>query len=138
MASKLKPRHISAAREISTNENDLTDNLNEDNTNIKHKFFVEFGRYIKFNKYQKGETIQYIGESDKLFYMILTGKILKLNIKYKNLYVSLKDYIIYLSKLFILGEKNLYNDCIKKNIEVVPIKENIDIITKIKKRKKHG
>ena len=102
--------------------------MNEDNTNIKHKFFVEFGRYIKFNKYQKGETIQYIGESDKLFYMILTGRILKLNIKYKNLYVSLKDYIIYLSKLFILGEKNLYNDCIKKNIEVVPIKENIDII----------
>ena len=38
MASKLKPLHISAAREISTNENDLTDNLNEDNTNINMNY----------------------------------------------------------------------------------------------------
>ena len=34
MASKLKPRHTSAAKDISTNENDLTDNMNEDNTNM--------------------------------------------------------------------------------------------------------
>jgi hypothetical protein len=102
--------------------------LNEDNLNLRHKFFVQFGRYIKYTKFQKGTTIQSVCQDDKLFYMIITGKILKLNIKYKNIYSSLKEFIIYLSKLYILDELYLYNDCIKKNQQVFPIKENIDII----------
>ncbi len=102
--------------------------LNEDNITLRNKFFVEFGRYIKYHKFQKGTTIQYVCEGDKLFHMIATGKILKLNIKYKNLYSSLKDYILYLTKLYILNEKYLYNDCIKKNQDIFPIKENIDIL----------
>jgi hypothetical protein len=107
---------------------ELAKYLNEDDPNLKRTFFVEFGRYIKYNRYQRGETIQYIGEGDKRFYLIITGRILKLNIRYKNLYLSLKDYITHLAKLLILGEKNLYNDCIKKNSEVLPIKENMDIV----------
>ena len=102
--------------------------LNEDNSVLRHNFFVQFGRYIKYNKFQKGTAIQHICEGDKIFYMICTGKILKLNIKYKYLYASLRDYILYLAKLYILNEKYLYNDCIKKNQGVFPIKENIDII----------
>ena len=102
--------------------------LNEDNITLRNKFFVEFGRYIKYHKFQKGNTIQCVCEGDKLFHMIATGKILKLNIKYKNLYSSLKDYILYLTKLYILNEKYLYNDCIKKNQDIFPIKENIDIL----------
>ena len=102
--------------------------LNEDNIALRNKFFVEFGRYIKYHKFQKGTTIQCVCEGDKLFHMIATGKILKLNIKYKNLYSSLKDYILYLTKLYILNEKYLYNDCIKKNQDIFPIKENIDIL----------
>ena len=102
--------------------------LNEDNITLRNKFFVEFGRYIKYHKFQKGTTIQCVCEGDKLFHMIATGKILKLNIKYKNLYSSLKDYILYLTKLYILNEKYLYNDCIKKNQDIFPIKENIDIL----------
>ena len=49
--------------------------------------------------------------------------------------MSLKEYILFLTKLFVLNENFLYNDCIKKNQTVFPIKENIDIIkfgTKIK------
>ena len=102
--------------------------LNEDNITLRNEFFVEFGRYIKYHKFQKGTTIQCVCEGDKLFHMIATGKILKLNIKYKNLYSSLKDYILYLTKLYILNEKYLYNDCIKKNQDIFPIKENIDIL----------
>lgn len=109
--------------------------LNEDNPNLKHKFFVEIGRYIKYQKYQKGTIVQHACEGDKIFYMIFTGKVLKLNIKYKNIYMSLKEYILFLTKLYVLNEVFLYNDCIKKNQTVFPIKENIDIIrfgTKIK------
>ena len=114
---------------------EFVDYLNEDNSNLKHRFFVEIGRYIEYQKYQKGSIIQHACEGDKIFYMLFTGKILKLNIKYKNIYMSLKEYILFLTKLYILNEKFLYNDCIKKNQSVFPIKENIDIIkfgTKIK------
>ena len=114
---------------------ELVEYLNEDNSNLKHKFFVEIGRYIKYQKYQKGSIIQHACEGDKIFYMVFTGKILKLNIKYKNIYMSLKEYILFLAKLYVLNENFLYNDCIKKNQVVFPIKENIDIIkfgTKIK------
>ena len=114
---------------------ELVEYLNEDNLNLKHKFFVEIGRYIKYQKYQKGSIIQHACEGDKIFYMVFTGKILKLNIKYKNIYMSLKEYILFLAKLYVLNENFLYNDCIKKNQVVFPIKENIDIIkfgTKIK------
>lgn len=114
---------------------ELVEYLNEDNSNLKHKFFVEIGRYIKYQKYQKGSIIQHACVGDKIFYIVFTGKILKLNIKYKNIYMSLKEYILFLTKLYILNENFLYNDCIKKNQTVFPIKENIDIIkfgTKIK------
>ena len=109
--------------------------LNEDNLTLNHHFFVEFGKYVMFDKIQKGETIQHVCEGDKFFYMITTGRIVKLNIKYKNLYTSLKDYILFLIKLFLLNEKYLYNDCIKKNQGVFPISENIDIIKYIDKLK---
>ena len=102
--------------------------LNEDNLTLRRKFFLEFGRYIKYNKIQKGTTIKYVCEGDKLFYLVITGKLLKLNIKYKYLYSSLKEFILFLAKLYILNEKALYNDCIKKNQGIFPIKENIDII----------
>ena len=107
---------------------ELSEYLNEDNSNLKHKFFVEIGRYIKYQKYQKGSIIQHTCEGDKIFYIIFTGKILKLNIKYKNIYMPLKEYILFLAKLYLLNENFLYNDCIKKNQIVFPIKENIDII----------
>ena len=102
--------------------------LNEDNLILRHKFFIEFGRYIKYSKIPKGTTIQYVCEGDKLFYLVITGKLLKLNIKYKYLYSSLKEFILHLAKLYILNEKALYNDCIKKNQGIFPIRENIDII----------
>ena len=102
--------------------------LNEDNLTLRHKFFIEFGRYIKYNKIQKGTTILHVCEGDKLFYLVITGKLLKLNIRYKYIYSSLKEFILFLAKLYILNEKALYNDCIKKNQGIFPIKENIDLI----------
>ena len=102
--------------------------LDEDIINIRHKLIVNFSHYVKYQKWQKGTTIKYMYEGDKFFHMIITGRLLKLNIKYKNLYVSLKEYILYLAKLYILNEKYLFNDCIKKNKVVFPLKENIDII----------
>ena len=102
--------------------------LNESDNILRNKLFVEIGRYIKFLKYEKGSTIKHLGEGDKFFYMTIYGKILKLNIVYKTIYASLKEYVLYLSKLLILKEKYLYSDCIKKNQKLFKLNEKVDII----------
>ena len=107
---------------------ELDSYLDENDNNIKKKLLVELGRYIKYSKYEKGEIIHHFGEDDKKFYMILHGKILKINIIYKTIYASLKEYILHLAKLLIINEKYLYTDCIKKNQKIFPINETINII----------
>ena len=103
--------------------------LNEKDLALRKKLLVEVGRYIKIAKYEKGMTIKHLGEGDKNFYMSICGKILKLNILYKSIYASLKEYILYLAKLLIIEEKYLYMDCIKKNQKIFNINENINILT---------
>ena len=107
---------------------ELENFLEEDDKNLRKKILAEIGRYIKFSKYEKGATIKHLGEGDKFFYMNIYGKILKLNIVYKPLYATLKEYILYLAKLLIIDERYLYADCIKKNQKVFNIKETIDIM----------
>ena len=103
--------------------------LDEKDPILRKKIFVEIGRYIKISKYEKGETIIHLGDGDRFFHMCIYGKILKLNIVYKSIYASLKEYILYLSKLLIIEEKYLYIDCIKKNKKIFNIDENINIIS---------
>ena len=103
--------------------------LDEKDPILRKKIFVEIGRYIKISKYEKGETIIHLGEGDRFFYMSIYGKILKLNIVYKSIYASLKEYILYLSKLLIIEEKYIYMDCIKKNQKIFNIDENLNIIS---------
>jgi len=103
--------------------------LDEKDHILRKKIFVEIGRYIKISKYEKGETIIHLGDGDRFFHMCIYGKILKLNIVYKSIYASLKEYILYLSKLLIIEEKYLYIDCIKKNKKIFNIDENINIIS---------
>ena len=102
--------------------------LDENDKSLKKKLFVELGRYIKYAKYEKGEIIHHFGEDDKKFYMNFHGKIIKINIIYKTIYASLKEYILHLAKLLIINEKYLYSDCIKKNKKIFPIKETINIM----------
>ena len=102
--------------------------LDEKDIFLRNKLLVEIGRYIKFSKFEKGCTIKHSGEGDKLFFMVFYGRILKLNIVYKTLYASLKEYILYLAKLLIINEKYLYTDCIKKNQKIFKISETLDII----------
>ena len=89
---------------------ELENFLEEDDKNLRKKILAEIGRYIKFSKYEKGATIKHLGEGDKFFYMNIYGKILKLNIVYKPLYATLKEYILYLAKLLIIDERYLYAD----------------------------
>ena len=103
--------------------------INENNKEIESKIFFELGKYLKYNRYKKGNFIKHIYESDNFFYMIFSGNIAKIDIKYTRTYITFKEYLKHLIKLKLLGENYVYKKCIKKNKKIFPFDENIDILT---------
>ena len=102
--------------------------VNENDPILRGKIFSELGFYIRYQKHYKGSVIQHIGSVDDIFYINMTGSILKLDIKYKTLNITYKEYVLYLSKLYLLNEKYMINEIIKKNNKVFPLPENGNII----------
>ena len=73
--------------------------------------------------------------------MVATGKIIKLNIRFKNIYISLKDYILHLTKLILLKQKCLYIDWRnprRKETEIMSIPTRKSVKDEIKKRYPNG
>ena len=87
---------------------ELKNYVNEDNHDNESKIFFEIGKYLKYAKYQKGQFIRHSYESDDYFYMIFTGDVAKIDIKYNRLYLSFREYLIHLIKLRLLGENHIY------------------------------
>ena len=93
--------------------------INENNKEIESKIFFELGKYLKYNRYKKGNFIKHIYESDNFFYMIFSGNIAKIDIKYTRTYITFKEYLKHLIKLKLLGENYVYKKCIKKNKKIL-------------------
>ena len=105
--------------------------INENNKDNETKIFFELGRYLKYSRYKKGQFIKHSYDSDNFFYMIFSGNIAKINIKYIRTYLTFKEYLMHLIKLKLLGENYIYKKIIKKNKKIFPFDENIDLtITK--------
>ena len=103
--------------------------INENIPDNESKIFFEIGKYLKYCKYQKGQFIKHSYDLDNFFYIIFSGDIAKIDIKYNRLYLSFKEYLTHLIKLRLLGENHIYLKCIKKNQKVFPFDENMDILT---------
>ena len=103
--------------------------INENNKENESKIFFELGKYLKYNRYKKGNFIKRTYESDKFFYMIFSGNIAKIDIKYTRTYITFKEYLKHLIKLKLLGEDYVYKKCLKNNKKIFPFDENIDILT---------
>ena len=108
---------------------ELKNYINENNKDKESKILFEVGKYLKYQKYQKGQFIRHSYDSDDYFYMIFSGDIAKINIKYNRLYLSFKEYLMYLIKLRLLRENIIYLKCLRKNQKVFPFDENMDILT---------
>ena len=106
----------------------LVEYVNEKNKNLNNDIFYDLGRYIDYQRYTKGKIVQHICQADKYFYMVVTGKVAKLGIKYKKLNMSFKEYILHLTKLQLLKEYFLLNDCIEKNKEIFPFRVEKNMI----------
>ena len=102
--------------------------INENNKDNETKIFFEMGRYLKYSRYKKGQFIKHSYDSDNFFYMIFSGSIAKIDIKYTRSYLTFKEYLIHLIKLKLLGENYIYKRCLKRNKKVFPFDENIDVL----------
>ena len=71
--------------------------INEPNPSLNEDIFYDLGRYISYLKLKKGKIVQQISQGDNYFYMILTGKVAKIGIKYKKSNISFREYIIHLT-----------------------------------------
>ena len=108
---------------------ELKNYVNENNPENESKIFFEIGKHLKYSKYQKGQFIKHCYDPDNFFYMIFSGNVAKIDIKYNRLYLSFKEYLIHLIKLRLLGENYIYLKCLRKNKKVFPFEENMDILT---------
>ena len=108
---------------------ELANYINENIPDNESKVLFEVGKYLKYARYQKGQFIKHCYDTDDFFYMIFTGDVAKIDIKYNRLYVSFKEYLMHLIRLRLLGENYIYLKCIKKNQNVFPFDENMDILT---------
>ena len=102
--------------------------INENNKENESKIYFEMGRYLKYSRYKKGQFIKHSYDSDNFFYMIFSGCIAKIDIKYTRSYLTFKEYLIHLIKLKLLGENYIYKRCLKRNKKVFPFDENIDVL----------
>ena len=103
--------------------------INEKNSEIESKIFFELGKYLKYSRYKKRNFIKHSYDSDNFFYMIFSGDIAKIDIKYTRAYVTFKEYLINLIKLKLLGENYVYKKCLKRNKKIFPFNENIDVLS---------
>lgn len=101
---------------------ELVKYIDEKNPELNKDIFYDLGRYIDYHRFTKGKIIQHIAQGDNYFYMIVTGKVAKIGIKYKKSNMCFKEYILHLTKLQLLDEYFLMGDCIEKNKEIFPFK----------------
>ena len=101
---------------------ELVKYIGEKNPELNEDIFYDLGRYIDYHRFIKGKIIQHVAQGDNYFYMIVTGKVVKVGIKYKKSHMSFKEYILHLTKLQLLEEYFLMSDCIEKNKEIFPFK----------------
>ena len=68
--------------------------------------------WILFYKYYKSNIIlKKASENEEFFYILLGGKILKLNIIYERESLTLEEYLIYLFKMKLIHEKQILKKC---------------------------
>lgn len=118
---------------------DLISGINQKETK---EILYEFSSLLQKKEYNNNYCFQKIlcENSNNIFTMILKGSILEVGIKYIKINVTFKEYILYLTKIYLLEEKCLYMDILKKNIDVFPfgnLKNLFNNINNSKEEKKN-
>ena len=94
--------------------------INEDNEHNTKLVIEDLSQHMEIIDYKSGKYIRKILGKNDDFYMILSGVVLELEIKYISTIMSFKEYILFLTKLYLLKENYIYYDCLEKNNEIFP------------------
>ena len=95
--------------------------INEKNKNISKIILEDLSQGMEIKEYNSGNFIKKVFGKIDDFYMILSGKILEFEIKYIRTNMTFKEYILFLTRIYLLKEEHLYKDCIEKNKENFPV-----------------
>ena len=74
--------------------------------------------------YKKNSIIKRAGDKNKIFNLILQGNIIKLDLIAYRKVLSLEEYLIYLIKIKLIKEKEIFNKCKLLNKSFVKIKDD--------------
>ena len=94
--------------------------INEEDYHNTKLILEDISQNMEIKENKSGSYIQKILGNGDDFYMILSGTILELEIKYICTTMTFKEYVLFLTKLFLLKEDKLYFDCLEKNKEIFP------------------
>ena len=109
---------------------ELVEYIKSNNPSETKVVLSQFSAFMQIKEFNAGFCFQRI-LADNLnnnFIMILKGNVAEFGIKYVKKSLSFREYFLFLTKLYLLKEKSLYWDCMKKNVESFPFDQFKDVI----------
>ena len=99
---------------------DLMTYVDNDDPKERKIIMGELGTFMKIKEFEKGHFFKNIYSINHDFIMLLKGKIMEYEIKYIKMTMTFKEYILYLTNLYLLNEKEIYWDCLERNCDAFP------------------
>ena len=80
-----------------------------------YKLLIELTWLLFYKYYKKNLIFKKAAEQGEFFYILLQGKMLKLTMVFKRVYLTLEEYLIYLFKMKLTREKEILKRCRELN-----------------------
>lgn len=107
-----KPFEIESAIPWLQTITDLMKFINmEETPESSKKLLIELTWFLFYKYYKKNKILKKAGENQELFYILLGGKILRLNIVFERISLTLEEYLVYLFKMKLTHEKEILKKC---------------------------
>ena len=101
---------------------ELVEYIKSNDPNETKVLLSQFSSFMQIREFNKGFSFQRIlGDNlNNNFIMTLKGTVAEFGIKYVKKSLSFKEYVLFLTKIYLLKEKSLYWDCMRKNVGCFP------------------
>ena len=107
-----KPFEIESAIPWLQTITDLMKFINmEETPESSKRLLIELTWFLFYKYYKKNKILKKAGENQELFYILLGGKILRLNIVFERISLTLEEYLVYLFKMKLTHEKEILKKC---------------------------
>lgn len=107
-----KPFEIESAIPWLQTITDLMKFINmEESPESSKKLLIELTWFLFYKYYRKNKILKKPGENNEFFYILLGGKILRLNIVFERISLTLEEYLLYLFKMKLTHENEILRKC---------------------------